>query len=93
MALFRKIIAVSRLNASVPANHSGTLHPQGRTRIRFSLMPDADAKVLDVRTSRIAERIAASVPAALVLLYELVCFAIFPDSYRNPSIATFVTGR
>jgi spore photoproduct lyase family protein len=35
------------------------LDPQGRTRIRFSLMPDADAKVLDVRTSRIAERIAA----------------------------------
>ena len=39
---------------------------------------------------RLPERIAASVPAALVLLYELVCFAIFPDSYRNPSIATFV---
>jgi spore photoproduct lyase family protein len=35
------------------------LDPQGRTRVRFSLMPDADAKVLDVRTSRIAERIAA----------------------------------
>jgi spore photoproduct lyase family protein len=34
------------------------LDPQGRTRVRFSLMPDADAKVLDVRTSRIAERIA-----------------------------------
>jgi spore photoproduct lyase family protein len=35
------------------------LDPQGRTRIRFSLMPDADARVIDVRTSRIAERIAA----------------------------------
>jgi spore photoproduct lyase family protein len=35
------------------------LDPQGRTRVRFSLMPDADAKVLDVRTSRNAERIAA----------------------------------
>jgi spore photoproduct lyase family protein len=35
------------------------LDPQGRTRVRFSLMPDADSKVLDVRTSRIAERIAA----------------------------------
>ena len=33
--------------------------PQGRTRIRFSLMPDDIAKVLDVRTSRIADRIAA----------------------------------
>jgi spore photoproduct lyase family protein len=35
------------------------LDPQGRTRIRFSLMPDADSRVIDVRTSRIAERIAA----------------------------------
>ena len=35
------------------------LDPQGRTRIRFSLMPDADSRLLDVRTSRIAERIAA----------------------------------
>jgi spore photoproduct lyase family protein len=35
------------------------LDPQGRTRVRFSLMPDTDATVLDVRTSRVAERIAA----------------------------------
>ena len=35
------------------------LDPAGRTRIRFSLMPDDDARVLDVRTSRVAERIAA----------------------------------
>jgi spore photoproduct lyase family protein len=35
------------------------LDPRGRTRVRFSLMPDADARVLDVRTSRVAERIAA----------------------------------
>ncbi len=35
------------------------LDPAGRTRVRFSLMPDADAKVLDVSTSRVAERIAA----------------------------------
>jgi spore photoproduct lyase family protein len=33
--------------------------PQGRTRIRFSLMPDAVAKVVDVRTSPVSERIAA----------------------------------
>lgn len=33
--------------------------PQGRTRIRFSLMPEVDAKVLDLRTSPIAERLAA----------------------------------
>ncbi len=33
--------------------------PQGRTRIRFSLRPAADAKLLDIRTSPIAERPAA----------------------------------
>ncbi|MFC7534345.1 spore photoproduct lyase family protein [Actinoplanes sp. GCM10030250] len=33
--------------------------PRGGTRIRFSLMPAADAKVLDIRTSGIEERIAA----------------------------------
>jgi spore photoproduct lyase len=32
--------------------------PQGRTRIRISLMPHEDAQVLDVRTSRVAERMA-----------------------------------
>jgi DNA repair photolyase len=35
------------------------LDPAGRTRVRFSVMPDADARVLDVRTSRVGERIAA----------------------------------
>ena len=33
--------------------------PRGKTRVRFSLMPEKIAKVVDVRTSRIAERIAA----------------------------------
>lgn len=33
--------------------------PQGRTRIRFSLMPQAMARVVDIRTSPIPERIAA----------------------------------
>jgi spore photoproduct lyase len=33
--------------------------PQGRTRIRFSLMPQRDAKLLDIRTTPVAERIAA----------------------------------
>ena len=35
------------------------LDPRGRTRIRFSVMPEDDARVLDIRTSRVAERIAA----------------------------------
>ncbi|BDI34030.1 spore photoproduct lyase family protein [Capsulimonas corticalis] len=33
--------------------------PQGKTRIRFSLMPASVARVVDVRTSPMAERIAA----------------------------------
>lgn len=33
--------------------------PRGRTRIRFSLMPARDARLLDIRTSPVAERIAA----------------------------------
>jgi spore photoproduct lyase family protein len=33
--------------------------PRGNTRIRFSLMPDNLAKVVDVRTSSVADRIAA----------------------------------
>src|SRR6195952_569794 len=35
------------------------LDPRGRTRIRFSLMPEADSRLLDIRTSPIADRIAA----------------------------------
>jgi spore photoproduct lyase len=33
--------------------------PRGRTRIRFSLMPQADSRLLDLRTSKVADRIAA----------------------------------
>lgn len=33
--------------------------PQGKTRIRFSLMPQATAQLVDIRTSAIADRIAA----------------------------------
>ena len=35
------------------------LDPRGRTRVRFSLMPEQDARLLDLRTSPIGERIAA----------------------------------
>lgn len=35
------------------------LEPRGRTRVRFSLMPQADSKLLDIRTSPVADRIAA----------------------------------
>jgi spore photoproduct lyase family protein len=33
--------------------------PRGRTRVRFSLMPERVARVVDVRTSPVAERVAA----------------------------------
>jgi DNA repair photolyase len=36
------------------------LDPRGRTRIRFSLMPPDDGRLLDVRTSPVAERIGAA---------------------------------
>ena len=35
------------------------LDPRGRTRVRFSIMPPADARQLDLRTSPVPERIAA----------------------------------
>jgi spore photoproduct lyase family protein len=35
------------------------LDPRGGTRVRFSLMPRADSKLLDVRTDPVADRIAA----------------------------------
>ncbi|GHE95456.1 hypothetical protein GCM10017776_09880 [Streptomyces griseoluteus] len=37
-----------------------TLDPRGSTRIRFSVMPPGDSRLLDVRTSPVAERIAAA---------------------------------
>ncbi|CAL9623388.1 Spore photoproduct lyase [Streptomyces sp. enrichment culture] len=36
------------------------LDPQGRTRVRFSVMPADDSRLLDVRTSPVAERLAAA---------------------------------
>ncbi|MDG9728058.1 spore photoproduct lyase family protein [Streptomyces sp. DH41] len=36
------------------------LDPRGRTRIRFSVMPPDDSRLLDVRTSPVAERVAAA---------------------------------
>ncbi|MGW4438234.1 spore photoproduct lyase family protein [Streptomyces sp. NPDC004596] len=36
------------------------LDPRGRTRVRFSVMPAEDSRLLDIRTSPVAERIAAA---------------------------------
>lgn len=46
------------------------LDPQGRTRVRFSLMPAADARLLDIRTSPVEERITAA-PDFLDAGYEV----------------------
>jgi spore photoproduct lyase family protein len=36
-----------------------TWDPQGRTRVRFSLMPPGDSRLLDIRTTPVADRLAA----------------------------------
>ncbi|HWU09260.1 MAG TPA: spore photoproduct lyase family protein [Streptomyces sp.] len=36
------------------------LEPRGRTRVRFSVMPPDDSRLLDIRTSPVEERIAAA---------------------------------
>ncbi|MGW0606828.1 spore photoproduct lyase family protein [Streptomyces sp. NPDC002640] len=36
------------------------LDPRGRTRVRFSLMPEPDSRVLDIRTSPVPDRVAAA---------------------------------
>ncbi|MFF0191217.1 spore photoproduct lyase family protein [Streptomyces sp. NPDC005244] len=36
------------------------LNPRGRTRVRFSVMPPQDSRLLDIRTSPVQERIAAA---------------------------------
>jgi spore photoproduct lyase len=60
VALFRRLPTAKATFATKHVNRELLdLDPRGRTRIRFSLMPDEVARTLDVRTSRIADRIAA----------------------------------
>ncbi|GEP02927.1 spore photoproduct lyase family protein [Methylobacterium oxalidis] len=60
VALFRGIPNAKASFATKAVNRDLLAYdPQGRTRIRFSLMPERIARVVDVRTSPIAERIAA----------------------------------
>lgn len=47
--------ATKFVNPDLPA-----LDPRGRTRVRFSVMPPDDSRLLDIRTSPVAERIAAA---------------------------------
>jgi spore photoproduct lyase family protein len=60
VALFRELPTAKASFATKYVNRQLLdLDPRGRTRVRFSVMPEDDARVLDIRTSRVAERIAA----------------------------------
>ena len=60
VALFRGLPNAKASFATKAVNRDLLAYdPQGRTRVRFSLMPERVARVVDVRTDPIAERIAA----------------------------------
>ena len=60
VALFRALPTAKATFATKFVNRDLlTYEPQGRTRIRFSLMPPETSKLVDVRTSRIEDRILA----------------------------------
>ncbi|HWI08594.1 MAG TPA: spore photoproduct lyase family protein, partial [Solirubrobacteraceae bacterium] len=60
VALFRRLPNAKASFATKWVNRSLLdYEPQGRTRIRFSLMPEDLSRLIDVRTSPVAERIAA----------------------------------
>jgi len=60
VALFRDLPAAKASFATKYVNRDLlALDPRGRTRVRFSLMPHAMSRLVDVRTSPVAERIAA----------------------------------
>jgi spore photoproduct lyase len=60
IALFRTIPNAKASFATKAVNRDLlTYDPQGKTRIRFSLMPERIARIVDVRTAPIPDRIAA----------------------------------
>jgi spore photoproduct lyase family protein len=60
VALFRDLPNAKGSFATKAVNRDLlTYEPRGRTRIRFSLMPERIARIVDVRTSPISERISA----------------------------------
>ena len=60
VALFQRIPNAKGTFATKYVNREMlTYDPQGKTRCRFSLMPPAVARILDIRTSKIPDRIAA----------------------------------
>ncbi|BAU13704.1 spore photoproduct lyase [Leptolyngbya sp. NIES-3755] len=60
IALFRTLPNAKATFATKRVNRAMLDYdPQGKTRIRFSLMPQKKAQIVDIRTSAIADRIAA----------------------------------
>jgi spore photoproduct lyase len=60
VALFRRLPSAKASFATKHVNRDLLdWEPAGRTRVRFSLMPDRVARLVDVRTDRITDRIAA----------------------------------
>ena len=60
VALFRRLPNAKATFATKYVNDDLLAYePEGKTRLRFSLMPAAIARVVDVRTSRVPDRIAA----------------------------------
>ncbi|MFJ9637117.1 spore photoproduct lyase family protein [Streptomyces sp. NPDC101178] len=61
IAAFRELLTAKASFATKFVNPDLlALDPRGRTRVRFSVMPPQDARLLDLRTSPVAERIAAA---------------------------------
>ena len=60
VALFRRLPnAMASLATKFVNRDLLDYDPQGRTRVRFTLLPERIARIVDVRTSPVAERIAA----------------------------------
>ncbi|MER5779664.1 spore photoproduct lyase family protein [Streptomyces sp. NPDC002039] len=65
------------------------LDPRGRTRVRFSVMPQEDSKLLDIRTSPVGDRIAAAgdfLEAGYEVHFNLSPVVLRPDWERDWSL-------
>ncbi|MGI5447740.1 spore photoproduct lyase family protein [Streptomyces sp. CA-243310] len=65
------------------------LDPRGRTRVRFSVMPQQDSKLLDIRTSPVGDRIAAAgdfLEAGYEVHFNLSPIVLRPDWERDWSL-------
>ncbi|MFD9374308.1 spore photoproduct lyase family protein [Streptomyces sp. NPDC059999] len=65
------------------------LDPRGRTRVRFSVMPQGDSTLLDIRTSPVGDRIAAAadfLEAGYEVHFNLSPVVLRPDWERDWSL-------